>query len=59
MQLEIKIDLNSQPTKREIAAALNQLASDVENNLLDDLEFHPAKKTYGNVVLVVAVEDGE
>ncbi len=59
MQLEIKIDLNSQPTKRQIAAALNELAADVGNNLLDDLEYHPATKTYGGVAVMISVEDGE
>lgn len=60
MQLEIKIDLNSQPTQKQIAAALNEIAGEIAaNKLPDDLQYHPQTRLLGGVAVIISIDDGE
>lgn len=60
MQLTINIDLNSQPTQKQIAAALSEIAIEIAGNKLpDDLQFHPQTREISGVAVIISVDDGD
>lgn len=60
MQLVINIDLNSQPTQKQIANALVDVAAEIAGNKLpDDLQYHPQTRNYCGVAFIISIDDGD